>query len=217
MGGEREKQGRENSRQPHKVTLNHSPKFSLVNCSHMSSSVVSKGRKEDRPCHFTDFEEIGGATITHFDPVPECSSSAPRDRTPWGMLGTRQGKVGREGAAPGPKFARRVWASPGVAAAPGAEGRGRRGAGGRARGRCLREHAQGRGLGLPMRPRCGPSEAGGGGGTGRIAAFAVAAAGAAAASEAGEEGAEERRADRAPRPGPGGGGSRRRAGNFPGR
>lgn len=41
----------------------------------------------------------------------------------------------------------------------GREGRGRRSPGGRAQGRCLPEHAQGRGLALPMRSRCGPSEA----------------------------------------------------------
>ncbi|XP_031507562.1 uncharacterized protein LOC110740878 [Papio anubis] len=51
---------------------------------------------------------------------------------------------------------------PGSAAARGGEGRGRRGPGGRARGRCLREHAQGRGFALPMRPRCGPNKAGDG-------------------------------------------------------
>lgn len=41
----------------------------------------------------------------------------------------------------------------------GREGRGRHSPGGRAQGRCLPEHAQGRGLALPMRSRCGPSEA----------------------------------------------------------
>lgn len=54
-----------------------------------------------------------------------------------------------------------------------------------------------------------------GGGTGGSAALAVAAAGAAAALGVGGEVAAERRAGRAPRPGPGGGEQRGGAGNFP--
>lgn len=92
------------------------------------------------------------------------------------------------------------------------EGRGRRSPSGRAQGRCLPEHAQGRGLALPMRSRCGPSEAGG-----RARALpprwqlrepgSGAAAGAAAATA-------ERSASRALRPGPPGWEPRRRLETF---
>lgn len=92
------------------------------------------------------------------------------------------------------------------------EGRGRRSPSGRAQGRCLPEHAQGRGLALPMRSRCGPSEAGG-----RARALpprwqlrepgSGAAAGAAAATA-------ERSARRALRPGPPGWEPRRKLETF---
>lgn len=82
----------------------------------------------------------------------------------------------------------------------GREGCGRRSSGGRAQGRCLPEHAQGRGLALPMRSRCGPSEARGRAGAlpprWQLREPGSGAAGAAAA---------KRPARRALRPGPRGG------------
>lgn len=158
---------------------------------------------------------MGGRLSLIFIQSQRGPRSAPRDRppAPWGKLGPRRGEAGRERCA---RVRRKVLAPrPGGSREPPQRraGRGAGGAAGRARERKVPSGTRA-GAGTRAANEA-PEWAVRGGGTGRIAAFAVAAAGAAVASEATGEAAAERRADRAPRPGPGGGESRRRLETFP--
>lgn len=110
--------------------------------------------------------------------------------------------MGREGAAParGGKFARCVPPGRGRRRSPG-RGGAREARPGRARERKVPSGTRARaGIRAANEARVWAVR---GWGTGRSAAFAVAAAGAVAASRAGGEAAADRRAGRAPRPGPG--------------
>ncbi|OBS74500.1 hypothetical protein A6R68_14962, partial [Neotoma lepida] len=169
----------------------------FLESSRKGSYMLASGLSPDR---ITGHRLRGGSGPLTLDSVQ--AEGAPGEQPSQRKLGLpqgtgwerRSGGAGRKVRVPRPSGS----PSPGSSSR---EGRGRRSPSGRAQGRCLPEHAQGRGLALPMRSRCGPSEAGG-----RARALpprwqlrepGSGAAGAAAASE--------RPARRALRPGPRGG------------
>lgn len=153
-------------------------------------------------------------TTTHLDPGPEGPRRSLRRLAPWRGAGDRTRRGGAEGAAPAPggKFARCAPAGPGSRRSPG-RGGAREARPGRARERKVPSGTRARaGIRAANEARVWAAR---GGGTGQNAAFAVAAAGALAASGAGGEATADRRAGRAPRPGPGVGNRAEELETFP--
>lgn len=208
-----------NSGQPHKSPTAFKETSAWLIAPICPPRLFSKSSKEGRPCHFTDFREMGGEKQQQKG-YPSFSSSprgvqAQRLGPAPSPLGKARDSAGRSGAgSPAAASVRRkvLAPRPGGSREPPQRraGRGAGGAAGRARERKVPSGTRA-GAGTRAANEA-PGWAVRGGGTGRIAAFAVAAAGAAGA---GGEAAAERPADRAPRPGPGGGESRRRLETFP--